>query len=194
MASANKLKEKGNYLEGQLLIATPSLRFSCFERSVIYLCVHNEGGAMGIIINQTINDIKSSLIWDYFKIDTKDQQITLPVHFGGPVESARGFILHSDDYKKPEALHVRNGLALSSNLEILKDISSGAGPENKIFALGYAGWGPNQLESEIEANSWISVPATRELVFGTDNSAKWNKAAKSIGVDLYKFSSEVGHA
>lgn len=110
------------------------------------------------------------------------------------MESARGFILHSDDYKKPEALHVRNGLALSSNLEILKDISSGAGPENKIFALGYAGWGPNQLESEIEANSWISVPATRELVFGTDNSAKWNKAAKSIGVDLYKFSSEVGHA
>ncbi len=192
MESSDKSKE--GYLEGQLLVATPQIRYSCFARSVIYMCVHNANGAMGLIINQTLEEVDNAAIWKYFKIKPEGQQIYMPIHFGGPVDSARGFILHGADYRKHHPLHVKNGLAVSSNVDILKDIASGSGPENKLFILGYAGWAPGQLETEIEANSWISVPAKKELVFGTDNASKWQMAAKSAGVDLYKLSHDVGHA
>jgi putative transcriptional regulator len=193
MGEFNKLKKSG-YLEGQLLIATPGLRYSCFSKAVIYVCSHTDSGAMGIIINQTLEDLNSTILWNHFNIDVSGQQIYLPVHFGGPIDSARGFILHSADYQKPDTVNINHGIALSSSVEILKDIAKGDGPKQRIFALGYAGWGPQQLEQELEANSWLTIPANSELIFGVDNGAKWQQAAKSINVDLYKLSPTAGHA
>jgi len=194
MGEFNRPKNEGGYLEGQLLIATPGLQFSCFAKAVIYVCSHSQHGAMGIIINQALEDLSSSILWQHFNIDTHGQQIYMPVHFGGPIDSARGFILHSADYQKPDTINIHQGVALSSSVEILKDIAKGDGPKQRLFALGYAGWGPNQLEKEIEANSWLNVPANNELVFGMDNKAKWQQAARTVGVDLYRLSSQVGHA
>lgn len=194
MSESDKNKEKGGYFQGHLLVATPLIRVSCFTKSVIYLCVHDASGAMGLIVNQTLDDVNGSLIWDYFNIDAKDKSLLMPIHFGGPVDAARGFILHSDEYDKHSPMHVTNGFAVSSNIDILKDIAEGKGPQQKMLALGYAGWAPGQLEAEIESNSWLTVPASKELVFGTDNASKWLLSAKTVGIDPYKLSADVGHA
>jgi len=193
MAEFNRVKKDG-YLEGQLLIATPSLRFSCFSKAVIYVCSHSEHGAMGIIVNQALDDLNGSVLWKHFNIDTHDQQIYLPVHFGGPVDSARGFILHSADYQKMGTINIKPGVSLSSSVEILKDIAEGHGPKQRLFALGYAGWGAGQLEQELQQNSWLTVPASEDLIFGMENGRKWQGAAKSAGVDMYRLSPDVGHA
>jgi putative transcriptional regulator len=184
--------EPGIY-EGQLLIATPSLYGSCFARSVVYLCNHNEEGAMGLIINQTLDDIDGNKIVENLDISLKGN-LDLSVHFGGPVDLVRGFVLHSPDYQAKDTYMINEQTALSSSLDVLQDISNGDGPKKCLLALGYSGWGAGQLETEIEANSWFTVPASDDLIFGTDNDGKWQKAAESVGVDLFKFSEEAGHA
>lgn len=194
MAELDKAKEKSGYLEGKLLIATPQIRLSCFARSVIYVCVHNSNGAMGIIVNQTITDLDSKSLWQHFDLELKNDQIYLPIHFGGPVEPARGFVLHSDDYRNLKVLHTGGGFSVSSNIDILKDIADGGGPRKKILALGYAGWTAGQLESEIESNSWLVAPAENDIIFGSENDGKWQKAAKLVGIDMMRLSPDIGHA
>lgn len=181
------------YFAGQLLIATPLVQDSHFARAVIYVLSHDEEGAMGIVVNHTIQNADCSLIFNHLNIDYSSLKRPLPIHFGGPVESSRGFVLHTRDYSK-DTLNIETPIALSSNVEILKDIASGAGPRETIFALGYAGWGAGQLEQEIQENSWIIAPATEKLVFRTQNHDKWLFACKSIGVDISRFSPAAGHA
>lgn len=193
MASSKPLAT--GYLEGQLLLATPQLTNSCFDKSVIYICVHNENGAMGVIVNRKVESVGLADLVEHLKIDTGGEvRADMPIHFGGPVEATRGFILHSDDYLNDEQLVHRNGIALTSSIHMLKDIALGQGPRDSMLALGYAGWGPGQLEEEIVTNGWITMPATRELIFAANNEAKWEEAGRTLGFDIYRLSTTAGHA
>lgn len=184
----------GGYLEGQLLVATTLITESCFNRSVLYIFSHNSEGAMGVIINHVVQDLKYSDVLRQLKIAVPPQFAELPVYLGGPVEPSRGLVIHSPDYTHADTVALADDLSVTSNLQILRDIVTGKGPSKHLLTLGYAGWSPGQLEAEIEANSWISVPATPSLVFGTDDTHKWEHSAMSLGVNMFKLSGAVGHA
>lgn len=182
------------YLAGQLLIATPSLQDGCFDKTVIYLCEHSAAGAMGVIVNHPVANIRLGLILKELELESDDDIGDFPVYFGGPVESHRGFVIHTNDVVLEDSVVSDNGIALTANIAMLKSIAQGKTPKSNFLLLGYAGWSAGQLEAEIESGSWITAPATKELVFDTDNDMKWNLAAASLGVDLNRLSSIVGHA
>lgn len=182
-------------LEGHLLIATPGIVESCFGRAVVYVCAHSDQGAMGVIINQEVTAIRYKDLIAQLNLPTSDAAQPIPIHFGGPVEPARGFVIHSADYVNEDSLRgANNTIAVTSNINILKEIALGRGPVKSMLALGYAGWGPGQLEAECEAGHWISVPATPDLVFDAENDHKWHLSARALGVDLARLSTTVGHA
>ncbi len=185
--------QKG-YLAGQLLVATPVIDSGCFQKSVIYVFNHSGDGAMGLIINQPIELVNYSALLEGMNLPPETATKNIPVFFGGPVERARGFVLHSTDYFRDFSLMKSGDLAVTTSSNILADIAEGNGPKNAALIVGYAGWSAGQLEAEIEQNSWISVPATAELMFGTENDLKWATASKSLGIDMAFFSTTVGHA
>ena len=193
---------KRGYLDGQMLIAMPSMRDERFTRSVIYICAHSSDGAMGIIVNQPVTNINFSDLLVQLDVIKDTDIIELPMRAGavkvlkgGPVESQRGFVLHSSDYFiEDSTLPIDDGICLTATLDILKAIARGAGPESAILALGYAGWAPGQLENEIQENGWLHCPANSELIFGSDTDAKYGKALRKIGIDPGMLSSEAGRA
>jgi len=187
-------QEIGGSLAGHLLIATPAIGESCLTRAVIYMCSHNEEGAMGVIINHPIENIGIKDIFDQLQINTANPAADFPVHFGGPVEANRGFILHSSDYVTQGTLIEKDGIAVTASVTLLQDMAKGIGPKQGILMLGYAGWSQGQLESEIESGGWIVVPASKSLVFDTENDTKWAMAIGTLGFDMGHFSSVVGHA
>ena len=174
-----------NGFVGQVLLAMPAMTDPRFERSVIYICAHNEGGAMGIVINKTLNSIDFRDLLKELDIPTDPTTRNITVHFGGPVENQRGFVLHSLDYEHAELLVVEGLVGLSATLDILRDLAQGSGPKHSILALGYAGWGPGQLEAEFQENAWLSVPANETLLFDVPNDDKWERAFNSIGAVSY---------
>jgi len=190
------------YLDGQILVAMPTIQDERFNRSVIYLCAHSSEGAMGIIVNQPAPDIRFSDLLVQLDVIPGEGLIELPkygevvrVLKGGPVETQRGFVLHSADYFiQDSTLPIHGGICLTATLDILKAIANGSGPESAVLALGYAGWAPGQLESEIQANGWLNCEADSSLIFGADADQKYDLALKKIGIDLGKLSSEAGHA
>jgi putative transcriptional regulator len=183
------------YLSGQLLVATPLVTSPGFAHSVIFLCAHDAGGAMGIIINHIIENISYRELFEQLSIEGSQNTPRLPVHYGGPVEINRGFVIyHFEHAPHPETLITVNNIAISSSIHVLRDIAAGKGPTERILALGYAGWASGQLEAEIESNSWISVPSSRALIFDPNNDTKWNRAAESLGIDIRKLTSDAGHA
>lgn len=182
------------YLTGQLLIAMPGLMDPRFARTVIYMCLHNADGAMGLVVNRTIDSLSFPDLLSQLEIEPVGVGEPIKVHFGGPVDSARGFVLHSADYMQEATMVVGGGVALTATVDILKDIAAGGGPRRKLLALGYAGWGPGQLDSEIKANGWLSVDADEELIFGADLGEKWSRAMQKIGIDPRMLSDEAGHA
>jgi len=186
--------ENNGFLAGRLLIATPVVQGSCFARSLIYLCAHNEAGAMGIIVNYPVENLQLKEIFGQLGITTKPMAREFPVHFGGPVEANRGFVVHTGDYKPKESLIHEGGISVTSSLSILQELAEGKGPEQGMLVLGYAGWAPGQLENEIETGSWIVAPASKQLMFDTGNELKWNLAISSMGIDLGHLSTDVGHA
>lgn len=194
MNSALTRSREGGYLEGQLLVATTLITESCFNRAVLYVCAHGEDGAMGVIVNHTLPELKYTEVLKQLKIGAMDGFRAPPVYLGGPVEASRGFVIHSPDYSHRETIHLAEDVAVTSNLQVLHAIAAGNGPNKHLLTLGYAGWAPGQLEAEIEANSWISVPATSALIFDTPDAEKWGLAADSLGIDMFKLSGEVGHA
>src|ERR1700726_3409749 len=192
----------GGYLDGQLLIAMPVMGDPRFERSVIYLCAHSPEGAMGIIVNRPAASIAFPELLVQLDIIKKADQIKLPkeaetmkVLKGGPVDTGRGFVLHSSDFFiKDATLRIDDDVCLTATVDILKAIARGAGPKHAILALGYAGWAPGQLESEIQGNGWLHCAPDSDLIFGTDVGGKYERALKKIGIDLGMLSSEAGHA
>lgn len=181
-------------LEGQLLVSTPYLKDSCFEKSMIYLFSHDSNGTMGLIINREMEGISCYDVLDQLQINLSNISYDAPIHFGGPVHSSKGLILHSDDYIGDATLSVHDGFAVTSTIDILRDIANGMGPANSIVALGHASWEPGQLEREITENSWLIVPPSEELVFDTDNFSKWHTATSLLSIDSSSYSSAVGHA
>ena len=186
--------ETGGYLTGQLLIAMPSMRDARFARTVIFMCAHNQNGAMGLVINRLVGAITFPDLLDQLGIQTTADTEEIRVHFGGPVESGRGFVLHSSDYNQDSTLEVDSKIALTATIDILRDIATGSGPRQRLMALGYAGWGPGQLDLEIQDNGWLHVEADDELIFGDDLSNKWERAIGKLGVSVSMLSDEAGHA
>ena len=190
------------YLDGQLLIAMPVMDDERFARSVIYLCAHSSEGAMGIIVNRPAGSIDFPQLLVQLDIINKADQIKLPgsaedmkVLKGGPVDTGRGFVLHSSDFFIEDAtLPIDDGICLTATLDILKAIAAGSGPKQALLALGYAGWAPGQLEDEIQHNGWLHCPADPDLVFGMDAEGKYERALEKIGIELAMLSNEAGHA
>ncbi|QCI63542.1 YqgE/AlgH family protein [Phreatobacter stygius] len=190
------------YLDGQMLIAMPTMRDERFARSVIYVCAHSSDGAMGIVVNQTATNLVFPDLLVQLDIIPEDQKITLPastssvrVLRGGPVETGRGFVLHTSDfYIENSTLPIDEGICLTATLDILKAMATGDGPTNAVLALGYAGWGAGQLENEIQANGWLHCPADQDLIFGADVETKYDRAMRKIGIDPSMLSSDAGHA
>ncbi len=202
-AATGKVGEDGrSYLDGQLLIAMPTMSDPRFERSVIYVCAHSEDGAMGIIVNQAADHIGFTELLRQLDVIGEGEEIRLPdavnamkVHVGGPVETGRGFVLHSADwFVENSTLPIDDGICLTATLDILKAIAHGQGPMNSLLALGYSGWAPGQLESEIQANGWLHCSADPRIVFGGDLSTKYDLALRKIGIDPGFLASEAGHA
>src|SRR3954470_17389755 len=190
------------YLDGQMLIAMPSMRDERFTRSVIYVCAHSSEGAMGIVVNQPASNINFPDLLVQLEVIPASDLIQLPrragtvkVLKGGPVETGRGFVLHSADFFiENSTLPIDEGICLTATLDILKAIARGNGPASALLALGYAGWAPGQLESEIQENGWLHCPADPELIFGQDTDQKYEKALGKIGIRPGMLSSDVGHA
>jgi putative transcriptional regulator len=190
------------FLDGQMLIAMPTMRDERFVRSVIYLCAHSSDGAMGIIVNHPARDIsfpellvKLQVVPDANSIQLRSSTGPMKVLKGGPVETQRGFVLHSPDYFiENSTLPIDDGICLTATLDILKAIAQGGGPASAVLALGYAGWAPGQLESEIQSNGWLHCQADADLIFGADSGVKYQRALQKIGIDLGMLSSEAGHA
>jgi putative transcriptional regulator len=190
------------YLDGQMLVAMPTIRDDRFARTVIYMCAHSGDGAMGIVVNQPAQNLSFSDLLVQLDIIPAAHKIMLPPRIdtvsvlrGGPVETGRGFVLHSSDfYIENSTLPIDEGICLTATLDILKAMATGAGPSNAVLALGYAGWSPGQLENEIQANGWLHCPADLDLVFGADIGTKYDRAIRKIGIDPAMLSSEAGHA
>lgn len=198
---ANRTDASG-YLDGQVLVAMPTLADDRFARTVIYVCAHSAEGAMGIVVNKPAPHISFPDLLVQLDIITAGEEIRLPekagaiqILRGGPVESGRGFVLHSADFMiEDSTLPIDDGICLTATLDILKAIARGDGPERALLALGYAGWAPGQLENEIQANGWLNCPADRALVFGDEADTKYERALAKIGIDLAKLAPEAGHA
>lgn len=181
------------WLNGQLLIAMPSMEDPRFGRSVLYICTHSAEGAMGLIINRAFGEIRFADLMNQLGIEGSPSQ-DRPVHFGGPVDSSRGFVLHSCDFQADQTLIVDDNVALTATKDILQAIVEGTGPNSAIFALGYAKWSAGQLDSEIQANAWLTAPADQTLIFDSDLDTKWERAISRLGFAPAMLSSEAGHA
>ncbi|MGB3445556.1 MAG: YqgE/AlgH family protein [Xanthobacteraceae bacterium] len=201
-ATGTEVESGSGYLDGQLLVAMPVMEDERFARSVIYLCAHSSEGAMGIIVNRPAGSIDFPELLVQLQIIPEADQIKLPetaesmkVLKGGPVETGRGFVLHSSDFFIEDAtLPIDDDICLTATLDILKAIASGKGPRHALLALGYAGWAPGQLESEIQDNGWLHCPADSDLVFGADAEDKYSRALRKIGIDPGTLSNAAGHA
>lgn len=181
-------------LRNQLLIAMPSLQEDSFAKSVIYVCAHSSSGAMGIVVNQKLPTVMFKDLLGQLNMPLAEMRVEPVVHFGGPVETGRGFVLHSTDFMREDTVRINDHIGITGTVDILRAIADGGGPNKSIFALGYAGWGPGQLEAEIQMNNWLTVPADDDLLFGTDLSSKWEKAMQKIGIHPAMLSMEAGHA
>ncbi len=197
MSRKRKGRDDG-YLEGQLLIAMPIMTDKRFARSVIYMCAHSAEGAMGLIVNQRAAHISFRELLKQLGIGTGNGDIEIDgmdVHVGGPVETGRGFVLHSADYHAPDStLAIDEGVSLTATIDILRAIAGGRGPDKAILALGYAGWRAGQLESEIAANGWLHCPADLDLLFDRNLEQKYERALSKIGIDPSHLVSDAGHA
>lgn len=191
-----------SFLDGQLLIAMPSMSDKRFARSVIYVCAHSEDGAMGLIINHPADNITFETLLERLDLVSANEPIIMPdnvaeqnVFIGGPVETGRGFVLHSSDYYADEStLEIDDHTSLTATIDILKAIASGEGPDRSILALGYAGWASGQLETEIQENGWLNCPAEPDLVFDPDTDNKYQRALARLGIDPSHLVSDAGHA
>lgn len=181
------------YLTGKLLVAMPHMQDARFYKSLVFVCGHDENGAMGLIINQNVDNLNTQDLFTQMGMPANSCP-NFPVFVGGPVEGSRGFVLHTSDYVAPSTLLVMNTFGLTSTVDILSVIAQGNGPRQMILALGYAGWGPGQLDSEIQSNSWLHIDADEELVFQVPPSQKWHKAIEQLGVQEIMLSESMGHA
>ncbi len=195
-------RRKPGYLDGQFLVALPGMEDPRFQRSVVFLCAHSEEGAMGIVVNAPMPQLTFRELLGQLKIIAEDASVPLPpsaedivVLQGGPVETGRGFVLHSPDFHAENStLAIAEDVSLTATLDVLKAIARGEGPSDAIMALGYAGWGAGQLETELRGDAWITAPADRDLLFDTDLEAKHGRVLRRLGIEPGRLSATSGRA
>ncbi len=191
---AQRPRINGAYLTGQLLIAMPGMEDPRFARSVICLCSHSSEGAMGLVLNQPIKGLTFDALLKQLKLEPTPPERRIRLVQGGPVESGRGFVLHSTDWSAEASLPVAEDLAMTASLDILKSLAEGGGPRQALLALGYAGWGPGQLEDEIQRNAWLTVPPDEALLFQAEAASMWRQAMAKLKIDPALLSDTAGHA
>ncbi len=190
--------KEDNYLTGKLLLAMPSIGDPRFNKAVIFLCAHDERGAMGLVINNTLPDLEFTAMLEQLgiisdiKVDL--EELALPIMGGGPVEAARGFLLHSNEFSQNDTIKIDDKYGVTGTIDALKKVASGDGPDDMLFILGYAGWEAGQLCAEIQDNAWLVVDADPELIFNTDPKQKWTLAVKQLGIDPSMLSATSGRA
>jgi putative transcriptional regulator len=191
----HRVNEGESFLEGKLLIALPGMGDERFAQTVIYMCAHSAKGAMGIVINKPIPGLTFAEVMKQLHIETRTTTAELPILYGGPVETGRGFVLHSGDYESSDStLPVSEDISLTATLDILRAIADGRGPRHVLFALGYAGWAPGQVESEFQTNGWLHCEADPGLVFGVSPDAKWRTALQRLGIGPSGLVADAGRA
>lgn len=182
-------------LTGKLLVAMPAMSDQRFARAVVFLCAHSQDGAMGLIVNKPVADLGLHMLMEQVAVKVAPGAEDRPVYFGGPVETARGFVLHTGEYQsRVTTLPVSPDFGMTATLDVLEDLAAGHGPSRAVVALGYAGWGAGQLEAEIAQNGWLTVDATPELVFSTPDAGKWEAALRGLGIEALALSSAAGRA
>jgi putative transcriptional regulator len=182
-------------LAGKLLIAMPDMSDPRFANTVIYMCAHSDEGGMGLIVNKPEKEIRFSKLLAQMEIPVSPNARDVRVHYGGPVDYQRGFVLHSSDYASDNGtLDVDDNYRMTATLEVLEDLAKGEGPDVAIMALGYAGWGPGQLEYEISQNGWLTCAPNDDILFGADNAGKWSAALRLLGIDPLLLSATAGRA
>jgi putative transcriptional regulator len=190
-----RVNEGESFLEGKLLIALPGMVDERFAQTVIYMCAHSSKGAMGIVINKPIPGLSFAELMKQLQIETKPLVGELPILYGGPVETGRGFVLHSGEYEGSDStLPVSEEISLTATLDILRAIAEGRGPRQALFALGYAGWGAGQVETEFQSNGWLHCEGDPVLVFGTDPNDKWKTALARLGIGPSGLTANTGRA
>jgi len=200
--SASSAPSPAATLVGRFLVAAPSMPDERFQKSVVFICKHDDDGALGIIVNNKVDDLPLGQVYKQLGIEVPRPDAEQPVLFGGPVETSRGLVLHSADYKREETLLIEGGMALTASLEILKDMAVGTGPKKAWLALGHSGWAPGQLDRELQDNAWLVVDCDAGLVFDADFDAKWQRALDTLGgkseagghFDLSRYSHQTGRA
>ncbi len=188
----DRSKAREGWLTGQLLIAMPSMNDPRFERTVIYMCAHGEEGAMGLVINKPLDSLSFTDLME--QLGVEDSEAEMSILSGGPVETGRGFVLHSSDYDREGSLAVSEDIRLTATIDVLKAIAAGKGPQKRLLALGYAGWAPGQLDGEIQDNGWLTAPADDAILFDGALESKWSRAIAKLGVDASMLSSFAGRA
>ena len=186
--------DTSGYLTGHVLVAMPQMEDSRFSRSVVYICAHTPDGAMGLVINKPVDSVTFPDLLEQLDLESSTETDGIHVHFGGPVETGRGFVLHSSDYVQDATLVINDDVALTATVDILKAMADGNGPNSSLLALGYAGWAPGQLDLEIQANGWLTVQADNYLIFGSKLESRWELAMAKMGIDFSKLSGAAGHA
>ncbi|SNX71017.1 putative transcriptional regulator [Cereibacter ovatus] len=182
-------------LSGSLLIAMPGMADPRFERSLVLICAHSPEGAMGLVINKPVSDLSFAGMLDQLKIPRSPNGRDIRLHLGGPMERGRGFVLHSPDYMSVGATMLVSGrFGMTATVDILEALARGQGPSSALMALGYSGWGPGQLESELQRNDWLTAEAPADLVFSDDDQGKWTSMLRHMGIDPLSLSSAAGHA
>ena len=182
-------------LTGKLLISMPDMGDPRFAQSVVLICSHSPEGAMGLIVNKCADEVRFSELLEQLEVPINGDVKQAPIHFGGPVETGRGFVLHSEDYaSSSNSIRIPGGFRVTTTLDVLESLANGSGPEQSIMALGYAGWGPGQLESELQDNGWLIAEASDHLVFSDDNDGKWVAALNSMGISPLHLSATGGTA
>jgi putative transcriptional regulator len=182
-------------LVGKLLVAMPAMADPRFEHAVILVCAHSDEGAMGLIINKPVQDLSFAGLLDHLNIPKSAEGREIVVHFGGPVERGRGFVLHSPDYRSSgTTMTIEGGYGMTATLDVLEALAQGAGPDLALLALGYSGWGPGQLEAEIARNDWLTVEPDTALIFSAADGDKWMGALRGMGIDPLSLSATAGRA
>lgn len=194
MTEADQNTGMADWLTGQLLIAMPAMQDPRFSQSVIFICAHNPDGAMGVVLNRPIRAPKFPELLQQLGVEPNPPQRELAVSVGGPVDDQRGFVLHSPDWTGEGSMDVDGTHVLSANLDILRAVAAGEGPQLARLVLGYAGWGAGQLDAEIRQNAWLNVAADDAIIYDTGYATKWQRALAKLHIDPAQLSSGAGHA
>ncbi len=195
MTSDRKAKGGDGFLLGKLLVALPGMPDVRFEKSVIFMCAHSEEGAMGLIVNKPFEGLSFRELVERLDVRVSANARDAPILFGGPVGTGQGFVLHTSEFGNGEAtMQITSEISLTATIDILRAIAEGRGPEKALFALGYAGWGPGQIEAELSQNGWIHCDAKKAILFDLECDDKWRAALATLGADISGLSAEAGRA